>query len=202
MDIGRKQILIILSGIGVLKKRIDKKKIIFYSLLILILIVINLYVQPLIKREYLQEEIEKFSDNVSWKIHLIICSCILLLVLVFKAKTIQSRGEAILGFLFLIIFTFLFFTRIITNISLYVNQLTITGKEKEVLSVYAEKIEKEKYIHLSGNKISIHNFDEEILEKIDQIRNKNRVRPLNEISSRDTVNVVFKQGLFGFKYIK
>lgn len=191
-----------MSGIRILKKRIDKKTIVFYGLFILLFFILNFYLQPLIKREYLQDDIEKFNDNVSWKIHLIIWSCILLFVLLFKAKTIQSKGEAILGFLFLIIFTFVFFTKIITNLSLYVNQLTIRGKEKEVLSVYAEKIKQEKYIHLSGNKISINDFDEEILEKIDEIRNLNRVRPLNEISNRDTINVVFKQGLFGFKYLK
>lgn len=190
-----------MSGIRILK-RIDKKTIIFYSLFILLFVLLNFYLKPLIKREYLQDEIEKFNDNVSWKIHLIIWSCILLYVLLFRTKTIQSKGEAILGFLFLIIFTFVFFIKIITNISLYVNQLTIRETEKEVFSVHAEKIEQEKYIHLSGNKISIHDFDDEILEKIDEIRNKNRVKPLNEISNRDTINVVFKQGLFGFKYLK
>lgn len=191
-----------MSGITILKKKIDKNTIIFYSLFILLFVVLNFYVQPLVKREYLQDEINKFSDHFSWKINLIICSCILLFVLVFKAKTIQSRGEAILVFLLLVIFTFIFFTKIITNISLYVNQLAIKGKEKEVLSVYTEKTEQGKYIHLSGNKISIHDSDDENLEKIDEIRNKNRVKPLNEISNRDTINIVFKQGLFGFKYLK
>lgn len=123
-------------------------------------------------------------------------------MLVFKTKTIQSRGEAILVFLLLVVFTFIFFTKIITNISLYVNQLAIKGKEKEVLSVYTEKTEQGKYIHLSGNKIFIHDSDDENLEKIDEIRNKNRVKPLNEIRNRDTINIVFKQGLFGFKYLK
>ncbi len=191
-----------MSGITILKKKIDKNTIIFYSLFILLFVVLNFYVQPLVKREYLQDEINKFSDHFSWKINLIICSCILLFVLVFKAKTIQSRGEAILVFLLLVVFTFIFFTKIITNISLYVNQLAIKGKEKEVLSVYTEKTEQGKYIHLSGNKISIHDSDDENLEKIDEIRNKNRVKPLNEISNRDTINIVFKQGLFGFKYLK
>lgn len=186
-----------MSGITILKKKIDKNTIIFYSLFILLFVVLNFYVQPLVKREYLQDEINKFSDHFSWK-----CSCILLFVLVFKAKTIQSRGEAILVFLLLVVFTFIFFTKIITNISLYVNQLAIKGKEKEVLSVYTEKTEQGKYIHLSGNKISIHDSDDENLEKIDEIRNKNRVKPLNEISNRDTINIVFKQGLFGFKYLK
>jgi len=191
-----------LSGITILKKKIDKNTIIFYSLFILLFVVLNFYVQPLVKREYLQDEINKFSDHFSWKINLIICSCILLFVLVFRTKTIQSRGETILVFLLLVVFTFIFFTNIITNISLYVNQLAIKGKEKEVLSVYTEKTEQGKYIHLSGNKISIHDSDDENLEKIDDIRNKNRVKPLNEISNRDTINIVFKQGLFGFKYLK
>ncbi|KUJ57635.1 hypothetical protein AR686_02410 [Chryseobacterium aquaticum subsp. greenlandense] len=191
-----------MSGITILKKKIDKNTIIFYSLFILLFVVLNFYVQPLVKREYLQDEINKFNDHFSWKINLIICSCILLFVLVFKTKTIQSRGEAILVFLLLVVFTFIFFTKIITNISLYVNQLAIKGKEKEVLSVYTEKIEQGKYIHLSGNKIFIHDSDDENLEKIDEIRNKNRVKPLNEIRNRDTINIVFKQGLFGFKYLK
>jgi len=191
-----------LSGITILKKKIDKNTIIFYSLFILLFVVLNFYVQPLVKREYLQDEINKFNDHFLWKINLIICSGILLFVLVFKTKTIQSRGEAILVFLLLVVFTFIFFTKIITNISLYVNQLAIKGKEKEVLSVYTEKTEQGKYIHLSGNKISIHDSDDENLEKIDDIRNKNRVKPLNEISNRDTINIVFKQGLFGFKYLK
>ncbi len=191
-----------MSGITILKKKIDKNTIIFYSLFILLFVVLNFYVQPLVKREYLQDEINKFSDHFSWKINLIICSCILLFVLVFRTKTIQSRGETILVFLLLVVFTFIFFTNIITNISLYVNQLAIKGKEKEVLSVYTEKTEQGKYIHLSGNKISIHDSDDENLEKIDDIRNKNRVKPLNEISNRDTINIVFKQGLFGFKYLK
>ena len=156
----------------------------------------------MVKKIYLRDDIENFNDHFSWKINLIICSCILLFVLVFKTKTIQSRGEAILGFLFLVIFTFVFFTKIITNISLYVNQLAIKGKEKEVLSVYTEKTEQGKYIHLSGNKIYITNSDEEILNKIDEIRSKNGVKPLNEIRNRDTVNVVFRRGLFGFKYLK
>ena len=191
-----------MSGITILKKKIDKNTIIFYSLFILLFVVLNFYVQPLVKREYLQDEINKFNDHFSWKINLIISSCILLFVLVFKTKTIQSRGEAILVFLLLVVFTLIFFTKIITNISLYVNQLAIKGKEKEVLSVYTEKTEQGKYIHLSGNKISIHDSDDENLEKIDEIRNKNRVKPLNEISNRDTINIVFKQGLFGFKYLK
>ena len=191
-----------MSGITILNKKIDKNTIIFYSLFILLFVVLNFYVQPLVKREYLQDEINKFNDHFSWKINLIICSGILLFVLVFKTKTIQSRGEAILIFLLLVVFTFIFFTKIITNISLYVNQLAIKGKEKEVLSVYTEKTEQGKYIHLSGNKISIHDSDDENLEKIDEIRNKNRVKPLNEISNRDTINIVFKQGLFGFKYLK
>lgn len=191
-----------MSGITILKKKIDKNTIIFYSLFILLFVVLNFYVQPLVKREYLQDEINKFNDHFLWKINLIICSGILLFVLVFKTKTIQSRGEAILVFLLLVVFTFIFFTKIITNISLYVNQLAIKGKEKEVLSVYTEKTEQGKYIHLSGNKISIHDSDDENLEKIDDIRNKNRVKPLNEISNRDTINIVFKQGLFGFKYLK
>jgi len=191
-----------LSGITILKKKIDKNTIIFYSLFILLFVVLNFYVQSLVKREYLQDEINKFNDHFSWKINLIICSGILLFVLVFKTKTIQSRGEAILVFLLLVVFTFIFFTKIITNISLYVNQLAIKGKEKEVLSVYTEKTEQGKYIHLSGNKISIHDSDDENLEKIDEIRNKNRVKPLNEIRNRDTINIVFKQGLFGFKYLK
>jgi hypothetical protein len=191
-----------LSGITILKKKIDKNTIIFYSLFILLFVVLNFYVQPLVKREYLQDEINKFNDHFLWKINLIICSGILLFVLVFKTKTIQSRGEAILVFLLLVVFTFIFFTKIITNISLYVNQLAIKGKEKEVLSVYTEKTEQGKYIHLSGNKISIHDSDDENLEKIDEIRNKNRVKPLNEIRNRDTINIVFKQGLFGFKYLK
>ncbi len=191
-----------MSGITILKKKIDKNTIIFYSLFILLFVVLNFYVQPLVKREYLQDEINKFNDHFLWKINLIICSGILLFVLVFKTKTIQSRGEAILVFLLLVVFTFIFFTKIITNISLYVNQLAIKGKEKEVLSVYTEKTEQGKYIHLSGNKISIHDSDDENLEKIDEIRNKNRVKPLNEIRNRDTINIVFKQGLFGFKYLK
>lgn len=191
-----------MSGITILKKKIDKNTIIFYSLFILLFVVLNFYVQSLVKREYLQDEINKFNDHFSWKINLIICSGILLFVLVFKTKTIQSRGEAILVFLLLVVFTFIFFTKIITNISLYVNQLAIKGKEKEVLSVYTEKTEQGKYIHLSGNKISIHDSDDENLEKIDEIRNKNRVKPLNEIRNRDTINIVFKQGLFGFKYLK
>jgi len=191
-----------LSGIRILKKSIDKNTIIFYSLFILLFTVTSFYIKPLVKKIYLRDDIENFSDHFSWKINLIICSCILLFVLVFKTKTIQSRGEAILGFLFLVIFTFVFFTKIITNISLYVNQLAIKGKEKEVLSVYTEKTEQGKYIHLSGNKIYITNSDEEILNKIDEIRNKNGVKPLNEIRNRDTVNVVFRRGLFGFKYLK
>ncbi|NMR33540.1 hypothetical protein HIO71_04885 [Chryseobacterium aquaticum] len=165
-----------MSGITILKKKIDKNTIIFYSLFILLFVVLNFYVQPLVKREYLQDEINKFNDHFLWKINLIICSGILLFVLVFKTKTIQSRGEAILVFLLLVVFTFIFFTKIITNISLYVNQLAIKGKEKEVLSVYTEKTEQGKYIHLSGNKISIHDSDDENLEKIDDIRNKNRVK--------------------------
>jgi len=191
-----------LSEIRILKKSIDKNTIIFYSLFILLFTVTSFYIKPLVKKIYLRDDIENFNDHFSWKINLIICSCILLFVLVFKTKTIQSRGEAILGFLFLVIFTFVFFTKIITSISLYVNQLAIRGKEKAVLSVYTEKTEKEKYIHLSGNKIYITNSDEEILNKIDEIRSKNGVKPLNEIRNRDTVNVVFRRGLFGFKYLK
>lgn len=191
-----------MSGIRILKKSIDKNTIIFYSLFILLFTVISFYIKPLVKKIYLRYDIENFNDHFSWKINLIICSCILLFVLVFKTKTIQSRGEAILGFLFLVIFTFVFFTKIITSISLYVNQLAIKGKEKAVLSVYTEKTEQGKYIHLSGNKIYITNSDEEILNKIDEIRNKNGVKPLNEIRNRDTVNVVFRRGLFGFKYLK
>lgn len=191
-----------MSEIRILKKSIDKNTIIFYSLFILLFTVTSFYIKPLVKKIYLRDDIENFNDHFSWKINLIICSCILLFVLVFKTKTIQSRGEAILGFLFLVIFTFVFFTKIITNISLYVNQLAIKGKEKEVLSVYTEKTEQGKYIHLSGNKIYITNSDEEILNKIDEIRSKNGVKPLNEIRNRDTVNVVFRRGLFGFKYLK
>ena len=202
MDIGRKQIFIILSGIQIFKSRIDSKKIIFYLLILILLAFINFYIKPLIKKEYLHEDIEKFNSNVSWKINLIIWGCIFLFVWIFKAKTIQSRAESILVFLFLVIFTFMSFTGIITNISLYINQLTIQEKEREVFLILSNNIKSEKYIHLLGNEISITVYDEKNLEKIDEIRNKNGLKPLNEISNRDTINIVFKKGLLDFKYLK
>ena len=191
-----------MSGIQILKKRIEIKTIANYLLFALVFILLNFYLQPLIKKEYLPKEIERFNENVSWKIYLLICSSLLLFIVIFKAKTLHSKGEAVLGFLFLCIFTFVISTKLITNTSLYINQLSITGKEKEVLTVNLENFNGKKYAHLSGNKIFIDDSNEEYLEKIDEIRNKNGLKPLNEIGNRDTINVVFKKGLFGFKYLK
>ena len=191
-----------MSGIQILKKRIEIKTIANYLLFALVFILLNFYLQPLIKKEYLPKEIERFNENVSWKIYLLICSSLLLFIVIFKAKTLHSKGEAVLVFLFLCIFTFVISTKLITNTSLYINQLSITGKEKEVLTVNLENFNGKKYAHLSGNKIFIDDSNEEYLEKIDEIRNKNGLKPLNEIGNRDTIHVVFKKGLFGFKYLK
>lgn len=191
-----------MSGIQILRRKIDKKTLVTYLLFILFFVFINFYLQPLIKKEYLPIEIKRFDENISWKIYVVICSSILLLILIFKAETLQSKGEAILGFLFIVIFSFFFFTKIITNISLYINQLLIRGKEKEVFVVHVESLEDKKYMHLSGNKNFINDSDHKNLGKIDEIRNKNGLKPLNEIYNRDTINIVFRKGLFGFKYLK
>ena len=137
-----------MSGIQILKKRIEIKTIANYLLFALVFILLNFYLQPLIKKEYLPKEIERFNENVSWKIYLLICSSLLLFIVIFKAKTLHSKGEAVLGFLFLCIFTFVISTKLITNTSLYINQLSITGKEKEVLTVNLENFNGKKYAHL------------------------------------------------------
>lgn len=191
-----------MSGIQIFKKRINKKKIVIYILFILFFLFLNFSLQPLIKKEYLPQEIERFDENISWKIYLLICTGTLLYILIFKTKTLQSKGEAILGFLFLFIFSFVIFTKIITNISLYINQLTVREKEKEVFIINIENLKSREYIYLSGNRIFMAASDEENLEKIDEIRNKNGLKPLNETYNRDTINVVFKKGLLGFKYLK
>jgi len=187
--------------ITIFKKEIKWSSILFYLVFLFFFIVMNFILEPIIGRQYPSEEIKYFKENEAWKIMALIIGSIFLFLFFFKAEGIEQKGNLFLGFLFLSVFSFVFFTNHITSIALYINQLDVKEKEVSAYLVLNEDVRGEKFISLLGEKESISNFDD-IFESIENTRNQKGLVSIQNLKNRDTIHIVYKKGLFGYSYIK
>lgn len=188
------------KSINIFGKQIALYKIIVFVVFFTLYSIYTLIEQPFVGSLYLKNDVKNFKENYSWKIYLVLW----IFFVIFSFYKIEKKKEAIgeLGMLLLLYLVagFFLFNSIITTNALIINQLQSTEAEIITYEVY----NRDKYISLTeiNNKENISEIvEDEILNKIEKNRVRNRLKPLNQIKHGDTVNVIFDKGLFGFKYL-
>lgn len=183
--------------ITIFGRQIKLRRILFYSIFIVIFSIYSFVEKPFIKSIYLKSDIEYFANNHFWKIYLVI----IIFFLLFGFFKIEKSKEAIGGFLlatiFFLIVGYVWLNHFITTQTLFLNQIKSVEKKKVVYQVFNH----DKIISLSNKTNEEFIFDDSFTEKIDRKRKMNQQKSLSQLKHGDTINVFYDKGLFGFKYL-
>jgi len=184
-------------NIWVLGNQIAISKLLTSIILILVLSIYSFIEKPFVKSKYLESDIKYFENNYFWKIYLVISILIFLFRFFKTEKSKEQIGMLILGWLFFVILFYTFFRGFVTTNIMFLNQIKSISKEKVVYQMFS--YDKVVSLHNANSQESI--LDNNFIEKIDNQRTINQQENLIQIKHRDTINVFFDKGLFGFKYL-
>lgn len=178
--------------------KVSIKNIVFVICFIIVFLLQDFLLKPIIKENYLSEDLKKFKE-FSWKYTVSIFIVFFLIILLMIRKNLKiSQTPSII--LFLIIFGFGFYLGVhssLDNLLLYLNLKT---KKREIVQTYQVISNKEPQVFWLDGKEPIH--DRKDLEKINNQRIRNNLKSIFDYQNSDTVKVKYYKGIIDLNYIE